>query len=69
MRMKRLSSRTKCNFCTLTHARRQAEVDGVEITLGEAELKEGGRMWISLQRSDEKEPSHFFLELSDHCVC
>lgn len=58
-----MSELTPCNYCTLRNIKRRLP-EGVIVT---TEQDDDG--WIAVQRSDEEQPSAWFAELTDHCVC
>lgn len=59
-----MSELTMCNYCTLQRMKEVAEQRGCEVIL---EKDEQG--WTGARYSDEQEPSAWFLELTDSCVC
>lgn len=58
-----MSELTQCNFCSLRSMKQRAKERGVTVIMG----KDEG--WITARYSDEAEPSRWFLQLTDHCVC
>lgn len=58
-----MSSLTECNYCTLKRMQERAKEGKVDIIMDRADG------WITVRYSNEEEPSAYFLELSDHCVC
>jgi len=58
-----MSKLTRCNHCTLQRMKERASERGVEVILGRDEG------WVTARYSDEDEPSAWFLELTDECIC
>jgi hypothetical protein len=63
-----MSELTRCNFCTLMDMRRRAQVRRTRVVM---RLEPSGPMrgWTSARYANEDKPQHYFLELTDHCVC
>lgn len=63
-----MSELTPCNYCSLRRMRDDAERRGTSIVV---EVVDTGDMagWTSARYANEPEPSAWFAELSDHCVC
>jgi hypothetical protein len=59
-----MSSLTRCNRCSLDDMQRRAIAAGVSVILT---LEPDG--WTSARYSDRTEPSSWFLELTESCVC
>lgn len=58
-----MSTLTPCNHCTYKDMCRRAADRGAVVVL----RQDNG--WVSARYSDRDEPSAYFLELSDGCVC
>lgn len=58
-----MSSLTRCNYCTFDDMRRRAAGRGAAVILRQYDG------WIAARYSDHDEPTAYFLELSDGCVC
>ena len=58
-----MSELTKCNHCTLRDMKENAEKRAAAVILGEDDG------WTTARYSDHDEPSAWFLELTDGCVC
>lgn len=59
-----MSELTRCNYCSLQEMRQLAKERGAKVILGRDEYG-----WITARYSDKKEPSRWFKELSERCVC
>lgn len=59
-----MSELTPCNYCTLKFLRQQAAKRSVTIVLGKDE-----HGWVTATYSDQDEPTAWFMELTERCVC
>lgn len=59
-----MSDTLRCNFCSLEEMRKRAEQRGTEVII---EPKREG--WIPVRYADEQAPHHWFLALTEECVC
>lgn len=58
-----MSELTRCNRCVFNDMRARAAGRGATVILSQ---QDG---WVAARYSDRDEPSSWFLELSDGCVC
>jgi hypothetical protein len=68
-RSRLVSELTRCNFCQLQDMRERALKNGVTLVIEPADARSEMRGWISVRYSDQKEPSGYFWELTNRCVC
>jgi len=59
-----MSELTMCNHCQLELMKMLAERRGATVELRTDEFG-----WIEAKYSDRPEPSAWFKQLTDHCVC
>jgi hypothetical protein len=59
-----MSELTRCNRCSLDEMERRATKHGATVLLT---LDDDG--WLAARYSDQDEPSAWFRELTDGCVC
>ncbi len=58
---------TQCNYCTLQAMKALAQVQGVEVVIGQERRVE--QVWITVRYSNKAKPSAWFMSLTDHCAC
>lgn len=63
-----MSELTTCNYCSLQKMKARAKERGVEVVVATHSFGEM-RGWTSARYSNEEEPSHWFMQLTAHCVC
>jgi len=59
-----MSELTRCNYCSLKDMEQKAKERRVVVIMGKDDAG-----WITARYSDERQPAHHFMELTDHCVC
>ena len=65
-----MSELTLCNYCIYKRmSENAAERDAVVILEPEPDPLSTDNPWIAARYSDQTEPSAWFMELTDRCVC
>lgn len=62
-----MSELTRCNFCNLLVMRHRAKERGIDVLVRAGEGEWVG--WTLAIYTDQDEPSAYFLELTEECVC
>lgn len=64
-----MSEMTPCNRCSLDRMKRQANARGVKVITKIEGPESDTPGWISAWYSDQDEPTAWFMQLTERCVC